>query len=338
MAAGRMPVPVPAPADVLLVSLGSTGGLRAADAELAGAMRRAGARVDVRVARAQRDVRTLALTDLIWARAARAAARAGLEGPAPRAVLYSTITAALLGPTPGAIRFDAISAANRPGRHGIWQRPAERWRLRAAPLLVPWSPDGLREAGLEGRRAVVVPVPIQASGAAPGAGFPQRDLAAITYAADPEKKGLDRVLDAWEQIRRPGESIAVCGTDRVPPGEGIQRLGRLERNDFRALLRRARAFVIAPRREDYGLVQLEALADGARLVTSEGPGPYVALELARALDPALVGDDLAGALRRAIDAGPDDYATRAAALLAPYRSQAIDRVVAERLLPALLGS
>ena len=31
---------------------------------------------------------------------------------------------------PGAIRFDAPAAGNRPGRHGLWQRPVERRRLR----------------------------------------------------------------------------------------------------------------------------------------------------------------------------------------------------------------
>ena len=42
---------------------------------------------------------------------------------------------------------------------------------------------------------------------------------------------------------------------------------------FRALLRRARAFVAAPRREDYGIAALEALADGCMLVTTPSPGP-----------------------------------------------------------------
>ena len=49
-------------------------------------------------------------------------------------------------PGPGAIRFDAPAAGNRPGRHGIWQRPVERRRMRDAPLLVPWSEGGLAEA------------------------------------------------------------------------------------------------------------------------------------------------------------------------------------------------
>src|SRR4051794_2303491 len=51
---------VPA-ADVLIVSLGSTAGLRAADAELADALRRAGATVEVATAAAPRELRTYAL-------------------------------------------------------------------------------------------------------------------------------------------------------------------------------------------------------------------------------------------------------------------------------------
>ena len=71
--------------------------------------------------------------------------------------------------------------------------------------------------------------------------------------------------------------------------------------EYRALLRRARVFVCAPRREDYGIAQLEALADGCLLVTTPAPGPYAALPIARALDGRLVGDDLASALRAALD-------------------------------------
>src|SRR6266496_4375332 len=122
--------------DVLVVSLGSTAGLRAADAELAAALERAGATVAVVNARRPREVRTLALTDLAWARAARGAARRGIAEHDPRAVVYCTVTAALLWPRPGAIRYDAPGAANRPGRHGLWQRPLERRRLRQATLLV----------------------------------------------------------------------------------------------------------------------------------------------------------------------------------------------------------
>src|SRR3954471_4408321 len=289
--------------DVLLVSLGSTAGLRAADADLRGALERAGARVAVAAAAPQRDVRTLALTDLVWARAARAAARRALAEHRPRAVLYSTTTAALLWPEPGAIRFDAPAAANRSGRHGVWQRPLERRRLREAPLLVPWAEGSLSETPAPHAPAVVVQIPVEPS-PPPGVST-TRDIAAITYGANPEKKGLDRVLAAWTLARRDGEELVVAGTDHVPATAGVRNAGRLAPAEYRALLRRACVFVTAPRREDYGIAQLEALADGCALVTTAAPGPYAALPLARALDARLVTTPDAGARAAAAPAALD---------------------------------
>lgn len=343
-----------AASEVLLVSLGSTGGLRRADAALAGAMRRGGASVTVARAARPREVRTMALTDLGWARAARAAARGALAVGRPRAVLYSTTTAALLWPLPGAVRFDAPSAGNRPGRHGLWQRPLEHRRLRTAPLLVPWAPGGLAEVASRHPDAVVVPVPVEPSG--PAVGPAERDIAAITYATNPVKKGLDRVLAAWAAARREGEELVVVGAG-VPAGTpGVRATGFLAPDEYRALVRRARVYVCAPRREDFGLAQLEALADGCALVTTTAPGPYAALAPARELDERLVvpdlpppaapggppppsspADALAVALRTALDDPRAGYRERAAALLELYRPAAVDRVVADELLPALLG-
>src|SRR5271168_2294814 len=99
--------------DVLLVSLGSTGGLRAADIELAQSLRRAGVSATVVQATPPPPIRTLLLTDLRWALAARRAARVELERRRPRTVIYSSTTAALLWPRRGAIRFDAPAAGNR---------------------------------------------------------------------------------------------------------------------------------------------------------------------------------------------------------------------------------
>jgi glycosyltransferase involved in cell wall biosynthesis len=320
--------------DLLLVSLGSTAGLRAADAELAGALQRAGASVAVVAARPQRDVRTLALTDFVWARAARAAARRGIAEHRPGAVVYCTTTAALLWPRPGAIRYDAPAAANRPGRHGVWQRPVERRRLSEASLLVPQASGAVDEAAGPHAPHVVVPIPVEPS-APPSA---QRDIAAITYAANPEKKGLDRVLEAWVAARREGEELVVTGTERVPRAPGVRATGPLAPDAYRALLRRARVFVTAPRREDYGLAQLEALADGCLLVTNAAPGPYAALPVARELDPRLVTDDMAAALRAALDDPVADYAERALHALAPYRRAAVDATVRDQLLPRLLSA
>ncbi len=291
----------------------------------------------VATARRPREVRTFALTDLSWARAARVAAQAALAQGEPRAIVYSTTTAALLWPRPGAIRFDALAAASRPGRHGVWQRPLERRRLEQAALLVPWDERSLDGAPRgAGAGAVVVPIAVAPS---PVTGAP-RDIAAITYAANPHKKGLDRVLAAWAQVRRGDEELVVAGADLRIAAPGVRVVGALAPAEYRALLRRAHVFVTAPRREDYGIAQLEALADGCRLVTTAAPGPYAALPLARTLDPRLVSATASGlgtALRAALDAdAADGYGVRAAAALAPLHPAAVDAVVRDALLPRLL--
>ncbi|MEA2314529.1 MAG: hypothetical protein QOI03_1221 [Solirubrobacteraceae bacterium] len=337
--------------DVLIVSLGSTAGLRAADDELAASLRRAGAEVALAHARAPRERPTLMLTDLAWARAARSAGAASLGtlGGGAHAVIYSSTTAALLWPRAGAIRFDAASSGNRPGRHGLWQRPLERRRLREAPLLLPWSAAALREApesARAGDRALELPVPVEPSGESP----PLRDIAAVTYAANPAKKGLGRVLAAWRKLRperrsAPDAELLVAGASaeelaragfQLANEDGVRGVGALAPGEYRALLRRTRVFVCAPVREDYGIAQLEALADGCLLVTTPSPGPYVALGIARALDPRLVSEDLEAALRTALEQPRADYAPRAGSALAPFSRAAVDRLVAEQLLPRLL--
>ncbi len=333
-----------------------------ADEELCQALTRAGASVAMARAAAPAARRTLMLTDLAWALAARHAASKELaHRPGPvRAVIYSSTTAALLWPRPGAIRFDATSAGNRPGRHGLWQRPLERRRLAQAPLLLPWSEAAIAEApapARRGDRVSVLPVPIEPStGRAERPdrseiGQHARDIAAITYAANPAKKGLDRVLDAWRQLlagrhARADEQLLVAGASSeelrragvlAERERGVRVLGRLGRDEYRALLRRARVFVCAPRREDHGLAQLEALADGCQLVSTPSPGPYVALAIARRLDPRLVDDDLASALRAALRDPLPAYGDSAREALAPLRRAAVDRIVGEQLLPRLLG-
>ncbi|MGD0198742.1 MAG: glycosyltransferase [Solirubrobacteraceae bacterium] len=319
--------------DVLLVSLGSTAGLREADEQLVASLERAGASVALVSARPPRARRTLALTDYVWARAARAAAIDGIRAKDPRTVLYSTITAALLWPVPGAIRFDTLAASNRPGRHGPWQRPLERRRLRQASLLVPWSAQSLGAGRVADPRVVVVGVAVEPSG--PLLPADERDIAAITYAADPRKKGLETVLEAWRLARREGEELVVAGIARAGAPAGVRYVGLLAQADYRALVRRSRAYLTAPRREDHGIAQLEALADGCMLVTTPAPGPYAALELARELDSRLVAEDLAPAIRAALDDPRRDYALRAASAVAAFGAKQIDAVVAGELLPRL---
>lgn len=350
--------------DVLVVSLGATGGLRAADRELCDSIERAGATVSLVTARRPREVRTLMLTDLMWAMSARKAAKAAIARHSPRAIVYSSVTAALMWPRHGAIRFDALAAGNREGRHGLWQRPLERRRLSESRLLLPWSELALGEAvalpASARKRVVSLPVPVEPSrsrsvGAAPldpahdgspsdGDRGEARDIAAITYAANPAKKGLDTVLAAWSEARLEGETLLVAGTTDQElrragislPSSGVKLVGMLPSAEYRALLRRAQVFVSAPRREDHGIAQLEALVDGCVLVTSAAPGPYVALPIANGLDPRLVGDDLSSAIRTALDEPRPDYAARAGEALRSLRRVEVDRVVREQVLPKLI--
>jgi glycosyltransferase involved in cell wall biosynthesis len=332
--------------DILVVSAGNTQGWRTAADELAGAIERAGAAVELVAADPAPRVRTYALTDFLEARAASAAARRGIEVHDPRAVVYCSITASLLWPRPGAIFLDSIAAENRPGRHGIWQRSVERRRLREAPLVITWSGRSLDP--LKGPRpnAVVVPVPVES---APAAAEAARDVAAVTYAGDPVKRRLTDVLDAWARARRDDERLIVAGLPgdarEHTPGlaarlaaPGVEVAGPLAPAEFRALLRRARLLIAAPRIEDYGIAALEALASGCLLVTTPSRGPYPARELARELDPRLVGDDLAPAIRIGLDDPRPDYAERAAQLLGPFTRAAVDRTVADTVLPRLLSA
>lgn len=351
------------PVDVLLVSLGTTIGLRAADDQLAELLTELGHRVELVRPAAPPQVRTLALTDLVQARACAQAAAGALRRLEPRAIIYCSTTAALLWPRPGAIRFDALAQRTRPGHHGLWQRRWERRRLREATLLLPMA-----EASLEGApagltaRAEILPFAIDP---------PQHDArtheavseiltpirerggraVAISYVADPRKKGADRIVAAWAEAHREGEVLLLAGHERLPAEvsavPGIVDVGRLPRAVFRALTRAVGVYVTAPRREDYGQVQLEALAEGARVVTTAAPGPYAALPLVRELWADQVVEDadaddpraLAAAMRAAIDARADPAEQlRATRAVAPWSRAAALEELRDRIVPRLLAT
>lgn len=323
--------------DVLVVSVAGTIGWSRGARELADGLASAGARVVQIEAARPRDVRTLMLTDLREAYAARRAARRGIAEHRPRAVLYCSTTSALLWPRPGAVWADATAAANRPGRHGLWQRPLERRRLAVAPVVLGWSAgafDGARDV-LRGP-PVVVRVPVEPSARCTAA--EDRDLAAVAYVADPAKRRLELTLEAWRRARREGETLVVAGIEGSAEA-GVRFAGRLEPAAFRGLLRRARVFLAAPREEEYGIAALEALADGSQLVTTPARGDYPALALAAELDPRLVASDAAGlavALRAALDDPRPGYAAAAAELLAPYRRASMSEVLSRDVLPRLV--
>jgi glycosyltransferase involved in cell wall biosynthesis len=324
----------PGETDVLIVSVGATTGWRAAARELGAAFQAAGARTVTVDTGPVREVRTFMLTDLVQALAARRAAAREIAAYRPRAVVYCSMTAALLWPQPGVIWLDAIAAENRPGRHGVWQRRVERRRLEQASLVLTMSPDSLAPLPAAQRPAsVVVPVAVQSSGARAAA----RDVDVLAYAADPVKRRLDFLLDTWRRARRGEETMVVTGIDGMSDAPGVRFTGRLAPEEFRALLRRARVFVAASRREDFGIAQLEALADGAMLAATPAPGAYPALALARELDPRLVSEDLVPALRAALDDPVPGYAARAAQLIAPFAREAVATTLSQHVLPRLLA-
>ncbi len=326
-----------APVDILVVSVDSTGGWKVSARELTSAFGRAGVRAELVETGPVRQVRTFALTDLAQALAARRAYAQAARISAPRAVVYCSVTAALLWPRPGAIWLDAVAAENRPGRHGVWQRSVERVRLARAPLLMEMSQGSLGPLAARHPAAVVVPAPIESSGPIVAAAAGARDIDVLAYAGDPEKKRLDLMLTVWAAARQDEEQLVVAGVDDTRRIPGVRFTGRLPRPQYRALLRRTRVFLSAPRREDYGIAQLEALSDGCMLVSTPAPGAYPARELARRLDPRLVSGDLVSALRTALDDPAEGYAARALELLAPFTRDAVDRTIAERVLPVLLS-
>jgi glycosyltransferase involved in cell wall biosynthesis len=342
--------------DIAIVSLGTTMGWRRGDEALAEHIEAAGASCELRPMRlgaARRLQRSMALTDVVQALASRRAAR----GVDARAVIYSSITAALLQPLrrPHAVRFDTIAALSRPGIGGAWQRWREQAVLARADLLLPWS-EAAGEAALEsarpGRPDVVVLPCVVDVGESGVADAPE----ATAYAANPEKRGLDVLCAAWSVGAPEGARLVVGGIDRDEAlrwlarqggGEpaGVEFAGPVPRERWTSLVAGSRIYVSAARYEDWGVAQMEALAAGTPLVTVPTPGPNVALPIARQLAPELVADDVtAPALATAIRAGlalegatRSDYSATARRLLQPYSDAALREVVAERVVPALLG-
>ena len=349
-------------ADIALVSLGTTMGLREADAAFASLVRAAGASCTLVPVRFGATValrrRSMALIDLVEALSARhtgGGVRAG-------AIVYSTVTAALLRPShdvPVAVRFDGTAGCNRPGRGGAWQRRRERGALAGAALLLPWSAAAQTAAveavGAGAPPSVVFP-PLLAA-VERGRPAPADAADVVAYGANPDKRGLELLCEAWAGARPAGATLAIGGIDREaglrwlarsgaaePPG--ITWLGRVQRERWLGLVASARVFVSAARIEDWGLAQMEALAAGTPLVTAPAPGANAALPLARSLAPALVAAQrsapaLAVALRAGLGLDAREraaYAASAAELLEPFGEATLRRRMAQEILPRLLSS
>ena len=343
--------------ELLLLSLGTTPGLRAADADLQRLLRAAGADVAVsatRIGAARRLQRFYPAVDLVAAAAAGRAARTAIARHRPRAVIVSTTTAAMLAPLgdrPYAVRLDSPAVLNRPGRRNALLHVLERRRLAAARLVIPMSAAAAAALPPGSAGHVVVPMTIAPSGP-PG----PRERLAVAYVPDPKAKGLEVLVQAWELAPVPDAVLEVFGVGAERGRAFLARFGQREpdrlrwrgmvaRDEFRATLRRAHVHVTSARWEDWGQAQLEALADGALLATTPAGGAYEALALARALEPRLVAADVSGAaLAEAIAAAfalPDEaaeaYRRAAAQHLEPFREASIVATLARDVLPPLLS-
>ena len=365
--------------DVLVVSLGTTKGLRVADEGFAEQLRAAGATVALtatRIGLTDRLRRGYPVNDVVEALAARRATASALARERPRAVVFSTTTAALLAPRldlPFAIRFDSPAVLNRPGARNAPLHLLERRRMAQAALLLPTSATAAAPLTAD-VPTVVVPIPVRpapspaagppAAGAAAAAAgpvpaaappAPARERVAVAYTPDPRAKGLDLLCAAWAQAALADARLDVYGiapaTARAflarrgaaePPG--VRWRGMVPAGEFRAALGAARAFVSAARWEDYGQAALEAMSDGALPVLAPAGGPFEALPLARALDPGLVAPDLepaslARALRHAFALDDDAAAAlreRAAGQLRDYAPERVVARLAAEALPRLL--
>ena len=344
--------------DVLLLSLGTTLGWRVGDRIFLEQLQRAGAATaaaSVRFGASALLRRAYPVTDLVEAVAARRALRAAIRRHRPRALAISSTTAAMLADPEGlpyAVRLDAPARLNRPGRRNAVLHGLERRALARARLVLPWS-EAAREALPHGAApAVVVPTPVASSGPPPWA----RERFAVAYTPDVKAKGLDVVCGAWASARIAEARLVVFGVESgralahlqrtgTPVSPDVEFRGKTPPAEFRDALRRARAYVGGARWEDFGRAPLEALADGCLVATVPSPGPFEALALARALEPTLVADavdaaGLAGPLRAAFELPAERveaYRRGAEELLRPYQPAAIERRVAEDVVPALLA-
>jgi hypothetical protein len=269
-------------------------------------------------------------------------------------VAISTTTAAMLADARGlpyAVRLDAPARLNRPGPRNAILHRLERRALARARLVLPLSRAAAGALPRGAAPHVVLPAPL--TGVTEPA---QRERVAVAYTPDVKAKGLDVVCAAWAAAGVEDARLEVFGVDRntavahlqrtsTPLADNVAFHGKTPPDRFRAALRGARAYVGGARWEDFGQAPLEALADGALLVTVPSGGPFEALALARELAPELVSaqvdaSELARAIRTAFDL-PDErvraYRERATALLDRFRPEAIQRIVAEQVVPALLG-
>ena len=319
------------------MSLGSTVGLRAADAELAGALERAGASVAVVAARAAaRGAHARAHRPRVGARRARGGAARASPSTARAPIVYATVTAALLWPRPG----------RDPLRRARGRQPPGPPRPLAAPARAP-APARRRRCSCPRRRGRSPSRPRRtrprsswrSRSSPPGRRPRERDIAAITYAANPDKKGLDRVLAAWAAARREGEELVVTGTDaRAARSRACARPGRWSPRPTARCCAAPASSSTAPAAR--GLRRRPARGAGRRLPARDDAGAGALRGAAARPRPRRRGWSATTWRPRCAPRSTTPRPTTPSArlqALAPYRRDAVDAVVRDELLPRLLS-
>lgn len=335
--------------EVVFVGLGTTGGWRHADRRLAEALvargvhlRAAWPRLDRLEAVARRA--PAPTRDLLQALAMRHVLGRLVRDSTDLVVVSSSIGLLLAsdGVAPRMVAWlDAPVYACRPGRRNGVIRWLER---RSAPRVAGIAMQTLRSiedvertfSMLDGP-VLGLPVPVVERGPAPV----ERDAFGLIYAGNPWKKGLDLAVRAWGAAGA-SAPLKVTGISRAdgteflrdvgcPVPSTVEWLGRVPVEEHRRLSRTASVYLSCSRREEYGNSQLEALVDGAVLVSGPCQSTAEPRALALALEPGFVSDDegagLESALGRGLSIGRSErvaYQARAQALLEPYSQAAFD--------------
>ncbi len=184
-------------------------------------------------------------------------------------------------------------------RNPLYYLPPYRQALRKAihggdlfVCLIEAARDHCIDLGIPEDKCVVVAPPMPTDLFHPPEA-PVEEPIAIFVSPLASNKGIDRVLDAFDVVRRrmPDARLRVIGAGPMEPlvrqretetGGAVEYLGRMDRYQVADQLRQASVFVTAPRAtrvwdEQFGLAYVEAMACGLPVVTTECGTSYEAV-------------------------------------------------------------